>query len=240
MPASSSISCDERLVALELRIVLDHHQQPAERAVHRLPRRDALLGRVRAGHLARALWRCRRTPSAPGVAVPFTVSTRLPIRSLRRWSWLSTCAHCWFTASFDGDELVVVPDQAAADHHQQHRHHGDPDQPARFIVVLLFGRAFRPVVGPTSASCTDREREDYQLAAAATAAARSAAEASETAAATTTAEAAKAAAESAESARSDPPAAAAADAAESSRSRMRREDRRRCSRIHDEAGTPRA
>jgi len=37
--------------------------------------------------------------SCSWIAVPFTVSTRLPIRSFRRCSWLSTCAHLWSTAS---------------------------------------------------------------------------------------------------------------------------------------------
>ena len=52
-------------------------------------------------------------------AKPLVVSTRLGMRSLRRLSWFSTCAHCAFTASSWLDEAVV---RTAAGHRRRHHH----------------------------------------------------------------------------------------------------------------------
>src|SRR5688572_16315361 len=47
-------------------------------------------------------------------AIPFVVSTRLGMRSLRRCSWFSTCAHCVLIASSCPTNLLYEhPDRAA-------------------------------------------------------------------------------------------------------------------------------
>ena len=62
------------------------------------PRRSILRATwPRAAASGRRRCPCRRSLRA--AAKPLTVSTRFGIRSLRRWSWFSTCAHCALTAS---------------------------------------------------------------------------------------------------------------------------------------------
>ena len=88
----------ELLVGLELRVVLDDRQQAAERRRLLVGGRDRLFGRLRRQQ-PRSRVRDVLVDAFLVRAYPSTVSTRFGIRSLRRCSWFSTCAHCALMAS---------------------------------------------------------------------------------------------------------------------------------------------